>query len=292
MSSKYFNLYHQKQEQSLVNDLVEETIKIHSIDAIYIPRQPGKIDPLYREDVLANYTDYHHVELYIKNIDSFDGDGDVFRKFGLEIKNQITLTISRRSFARVFGKEQSRPKEGDLIYIPLSIADALYEIRFVKEDTTFFQLGEFYSFDLQCEQAAFEDENIKTGIPEIDSIGDETSQQIILNMAEITIIDSTNTPVYGEIIYQGTSLSAAVAKGTVVSINPEGGTIIIKDMYGTFSSANGAIRGTTSAFAGLLIEDDPMGSVQIVDDFGAQNKQFVVIDFTENNPFSDDDEAF
>ena len=111
-------------------------------------------------------------------------------------------------------------------------------------------------------------------------------------MAEITIIDSTNTPVYGEIIYQGTSLSAAVAKGTVVSINPEGGTIIIKDMYGTFSSANGAIRGTTSAFAGLLIEDDPMGSVQIVDDFGAQNKQVVVIDFTENNPFSDDDEAF
>lgn len=288
MSSKYFNLYHQKQEQSLVNDLVEEAIKIHSIDAIYIPRQSsGKIDPLFREDILAHYNDYHHIELYIKNLDSFDGDGDIFRKFGLEVKNQITLTISRKSFAKVFGKEQSRPKEGDLIYIPLSIADALYEIRFVREDSVFFQLGEFYSYDLQCEQAAFEDENVDTGISEIDDIGNEASQQIFLKFTS----DMVNPPQYDEVVYQGATLETAIAKGTVVSVDTQNDSINIKNMYGSFSSKNGPIKGTKGNFTGTLVEDDPIvGPIQITDDFSSQNKQFVVIDFTENNPFSDDEE--
>jgi hypothetical protein len=288
MSNKYFNLYQQKQEQSLVNDLVEEAIKIHSIDAIYIPRDTtDKIDPLFRESILANYNDYHHIELYVKNIDSFDGDGDVFRKFGLEIKNQITLTISRKSFAKVFGKEQSRPKEGDLIYIPLSIADALYEIRFVREDSIFFQLGEFYSYDLQCEQAAFEDENINTGIEIIDEIGDEASQQILLTLTT----PITASPKNGEVIYQGENLEDAVAKGTVILVDKNAKTITIKDMYGQFSSTHGELKGTTSTFTGTLVTDDPvLGPIQIGEDFGAQNRDFVVIDFTENNPFSEDEE--
>lgn len=288
MSNKYFNLYQQKQEQSLVNDLVEEAIKIHSIDAIYIPRDTaGKIDPLFREAILANYDDYHHIELYVKNVDSFDGDGDVFRKFGLEIKNQITLTISRKSFAKVFGKEQSRPKEGDLIYIPLSIADALYEIRFVREDSVFFQLGEFYSYDLQCEQAAFEDENINTGIDIIDEIGEEASQQILLTLTT----PITTDPQRGEIIYQGATLETATAKGTVILVNKDTKTITIKDMYGQFSSTKGVIKGTKTTFTGTLVMDDPvLGPTQIGEDFGAQNRDFVVIDFTENNPFSEDEE--
>jgi hypothetical protein len=288
MTNKYFNLYQQKQEQSLVNDLVEEAIKIHSIDAIYIPRDiTGKVDPLFREAILANYDDYHHIELYIKNVDSFDGDGDVFRKFGLEIKNQITLTISRKSFAKVFGKEQSRPKEGDLIYIPLSIADALYEIRFVREDSVFFQLGEFYSYDLQCEQAAFEDENINTGIDVIDEIGEEASQQIILTLTS----DITVEPKNGEIIYQGDTPETATARGTVILADVDEKTITIKDMYGQFSSTNGVLKGTQTTFTGTLVTDDPvLGPIQIGEDFGAQNREFVVIDFTENNPFSEDEE--
>jgi hypothetical protein len=293
MSNKYFNLYHQKQEQGLLNDLVEEAIKIHSIDAIYIPRNfTGKIDPLFREDILAHYDDYHHIEVYIKNVDAFDGDGDIFRKFGLEIKNQITLTISRKSFAKIFGKEKSRPNEGDLIYIPLSIADALYEIKFVREDSIFFQLGEFYSFDLLCEQAAFEDENIKTGIEVIDDIGDESSQQIILRLDDTVTIQEQNMPKYGEVIYQGTSLQNAIAKGTVISVNFDDRTVVVKDMAGSFSSTQGDLKGSvTTAFVAPLKQDDPVtGPIEITEDFGAQNKQFIVIDFTENNPFSEDEE--
>lgn len=287
-TNKYFNLYHQKQEQSLLNDLVEEAVKIHSIDAVYIPRQAsGKLDPLFREDVLSHFDDYHHIEVYIKNVDGFEGDNDIFRKFGLEIKNQITFSISRKSFAKVFGREQSRPKEGDLIYIPLSIADALYEVRFVNEDTVFYQLGEFYLFDVRCEQAAFQDENINTGIDIIDEIGDEASELYILKLDAPT---GSGMFQYGETIYQGDSLDDATAKATVVSVELNG-TLKIKDLYGEFSSANGAIVGVKSGASYDLTEDDPLtGAIEITDDFGAKNKQFIVIDFTENNPFSEDGE--
>lgn len=288
-TNKYFNLYHQKQEQSLLNDLVEEAVKIHSIDAVYIPRQEsGKLDPLFREDVLSHFDDYHHIEVYIKNVDGFEGDNDIFRKFGLEVKNQITFSISRKSFAKVFGREQSRPKEGDLIYIPLSIADALYEVRFVNEDTVFYQLGEFYLFDVRCEQAAFQDENINTGIDIIDEIGDEASELYVLHLDATSGSGSFQ---YGETIYQGDTLEDATAKATVVSVELNG-TIKIKDLYGEFSSANGAIVGAKSGATYDLTEDDPLtGAIEIVDDFGAKNREFIVIDFTENNPFSEDEDV-
>lgn len=288
-TNKYFNLYHQKQEQSLLNDLVEEAVKIHSIDAVYIPRQEsGKLDPLFREDVLSHFDDYHHIEVYIKNVDGFEGDNDIFRKFGLEVKNQITFSISRKSFAKVFGREQSRPKEGDLIYIPLSIADALYEVRFVNEDTVFYQLGEFYLYDVRCEQAAFQDENINTGIDIIDEIGDEASELYVLHLDATSGSGSFQ---YGETIYQGDTLEDATAKATVVSVELNG-TIKIKDLYGEFSSANGAIVGAKSGATYDLTEDDPLtGAIEIVDDFGAKNREFIVIDFTENNPFSEDEDV-
>ena len=283
-SNKYFNLYHQKQEQSLLNDLVEEAVRIHSIRAIYIPRESsGNVDPLFREDVLSKFNDYHHVELYIKNVEAFEGDGDIFKKFGLDIKNQITFSISRKSFAKVFGREMSRPREGDLIYIPLSIADALYEIRFVREDSVFFSLGEFYMFDLQCEQAAFEDENIKTGIEEIDAIADELSEAFLLKLDPTTGEGSFQ---YGEVIYQGASLATATAKGTFISVELNN-TIKIKDVYQTFKAEDGPIKGSSSGTTFDL--DVSFDTTDIVDDFGAKNKDFIVIDFTENNPFSEEE---
>jgi hypothetical protein len=132
-TNKYFNLYHQKNEQQLVQQLVEEAVKIHGINAVYIPRKQEKIDAVFREDVLAHFNDYHILEVYVKNIDSFDGDQDIFKKFGLEINNQITFSVSRSSFHKILGKEFIRPREGDLIYLPMSTATGLYEIKFVKK---------------------------------------------------------------------------------------------------------------------------------------------------------------
>lgn len=279
--NKYFNLYHHRKEQNLVQDLIEESIKIHGIGAIYIPRKNVQIDPLFREDPLAKFDDYYDIEVYIKNVDAFEGDGDIFRKFGLEVKNQITFTISRSSFAKVVGGELVRPNEGDLIYLPMSVANALYEIRFVKEDSVFYSLGEFYTFDLQCEQFSFQDESLDTGIEEIDTIAEEGSQTFLLKFGV-----GSGEFIDGELIYQGQSLVSATAKANFVSIVDDN-QIKIKNLYQVFDPTQGPVKGHQSGAEYILAE--AIDTLAIQDDFGAKNKDFVFIDFTESNPFSEDE---
>ena len=210
-----------------------------------------------------------------------------FSKFGLEIKNQITFTVSRSSFAKIVAGELSRPREGDLIYVPLSNADAFYEIRFVKDDSVFYNLGEFYTFDLQCEQYAFQDEEIQTGLEEIDDIGTEASQVFSLKLKENS---GTGQFIKDEVIYQGDSLLSPTAKAIFIS-TISSDTIKIKNLYQTFDPENGPVKGATSGITYEL--HTPVTRVDnilnITDDFGAQNKEIVYIDFTESNPFSEDE---
>lgn len=281
MANKYFDFYKQKHEQKLIEDLVEESVKIHSIDAIYIQRENVKIDPLFREDPLSRFTDYHRIEVYIKNVDGFEGDGEIFRKFGLEIKNQITFSVSRSKFSKIVGKDLARPKEGDLIYVPLGVSDAIFEIRFVKHDSVFFNLGEFYIYDLQCEQFTFQDEEIDTGIDRLDEIADEGSEIFTIELGSGS---GEFTP--GEFIYQGESVLGADARATFVS-KVSNTQIKVKNMFQTFSSALGPLKGDKSG--ALFTVKDNTDTSTIVDDFGAKNRDFVVIDFTENNPFSEEE---
>lgn len=279
-SNKYFNLFHQQQEQNLVQDLVQEAIKIHAIDVIYIPRTNEKIDPIFRENPLSFFNDFYHVEAYIKNVDGFEGDADVFRKFGLEIKNQITFTLSRKTFSQVFGRNMTRPREGDLIYLPMSIGSALYEIKFVKGDSVFFNLGEFYTYDLQCEQYAFEEENFSTGIAEVDEAGDLGNQTFSLDIG-----NAVGTFAPNEIVYQGESIYSATARANFVEyLSPT--KIRVKNLFQVFSTEQGLIKGATSEAQATIVEE--FATSAITNDFGASNKEFVFLDFTESNPFSEE----
>ncbi len=265
-----------------MQSLVEETVKIHGIDAVYIPRKHEKIDLTYHEDVLSNFDDFYDIELYIKNIDSFDGDQDIFKKFGLEINNQITFSISRSSFHKIAGKELVRPREGDLVYLPMSTATGLYEIKFVKEDSVFFSLGEFYIYDIQCELYTGANEDIKTGIDEIDVLADATENIILLKLGEID-----GTFEVGETVYQGPSLIGAIAKGTVVGFEDDN-TLKLKDLLGEFDASYGPVKGKT-ALAPLYNFES---TEPISQDYTASNTQFdssAVLDFTEHNPFSEED---
>ena len=276
-TNKYFNLYHQKNEQRLVQQLVEETVKIHGINAVYIPRKQEKIDAIFTEDVLAHFNDYHIIEVYIKNIDSFDGDQDIFKKFGLEINNQITLSISRSSFAKILGKEFIRPREGDLIYLQMSTATGLYEIKFVKEDSVFFNLGEFYIYDLQCELFSPANEDIKTGIEEVDELGSRGENHITVSLGpgegEFEI---------GEAAYQGESVIGADAKGIVVAYHDS--YLVLKDVFGDFDIQYGTLKGKNAEYSLLATEDEDVHE--------GENKEIdenSVIYFTEHNPFSEED---
>jgi len=282
-TNKYFNLYKQKKEQNLLQDLVEEAIKIHAIDVIYIPRNLEKVDPILREDPLANFNDYHHIEVYVRDFDGFQGDGNVLSKFGLEIRNQITFSVSRRSFAKVFGSEMTRPREGDLIYLPLSTAVGLYEIMFVNEASTFYNLGEFYTFDLRCEQYAFQDENISTGIADLDENIADGSEVFVLK-----IQNSTGTFTENELIFQGDSILSATSRARFIEYASTT-EMKIKDVYGDFVSISGNIKGSISNAQATLSEN--IDTSDIKDDYSSQNKAFndiEFIDFTESNPFSEE----
>lgn len=159
-------------EQRLVEDLIIETIKIHGHSLYYIPRTVIKHDRLFGEDVLSQYKNAVEIEMYLSNTEGWDGDKDMFSKFGIQIKDKATFLVAKRRWEDTVNTKglplqlPNRPAEGDLIYFPLT--DALFEIKFVKADDPFFQLGRYYVFTLECELFQYSSEVIETGIPEID----------------------------------------------------------------------------------------------------------------------------
>ena len=166
--STYFQQTDSILEQELVNDLVEESIQIHGIDVSYMPRTLVATDNLYAEDVASKFTSAHSVEMYVESIDGFGGEGDIIGQFGVEIRDQLILTVSQRRWSDLDIEGRQRPFEGDLIYFPLN--DRLFEIRFVEHEKVFYQLGNLPLYTLTCELFEYSHEDIDTGIAAIDDI--------------------------------------------------------------------------------------------------------------------------
>ena len=99
--NKYFNNFAYPREQDLVEDLVIESIKIYGHDMKYIPRTVIKRDNLFGEDTLSQFNSAADIEMYIKNVDGFEGEGDFLSKFGLEIRDQMTMTVARKRFDQI-----------------------------------------------------------------------------------------------------------------------------------------------------------------------------------------------
>ena len=166
----FFNNFQNSQEQYLIEDLIIESIKIYGLDMYFIPRNPGSIDKIYGEDTLREYVHAVPVEMYIKNIEGFAGEGDFLSKFNIQIRDQITFSIARRSFANEIGSLEgiSRPREGDLIFLPLN--KKIFEIKFVEHEAIFYQLGALQMWDLKCELFEYNNEYLNTGIEEVDRL--------------------------------------------------------------------------------------------------------------------------
>lgn len=165
----YFNNYQASQEQQLIEDLIVESIKIYGQDMFYLPRTLVNKDNLYQESTIIEYNNALQIEAYIKNVNGFAGQGDFLSKFNLEIRDQVTITISRRSFYNEVGSIATlqRPNEGDLIYFPLN--RKMFVIKFVEHEAIFYQLGSLQTFDLTCELYEYSSEIFNTGIDFIDN---------------------------------------------------------------------------------------------------------------------------
>jgi len=205
----FYNQYAEvRQEQSLVEDLIIEAIRIYGIDTYYLPRTHVNLDYLYTEDTLTKFDDALEMEMYVKTYDGFVGQQEFLSKFGLQVDESITFTIAQKRFTQSltesllteYGhnlilengdeliREQTydysdiiRPREGDLIYLPL--AGFMYEIKFVEHIETFFQLGKLYTYEIKADRYEYSSEVIDTDVTELDAIEDEYSADTSINAA-------------------------------------------------------------------------------------------------------------
>lgn len=284
-TNPYFKQFDRNSEQRLIEDLNIEAIKIHGIDIVYLPRENQKEDLIFGEDTLSKFTQGYEIEVYIKTFDGHQGEGDILTKFGLEIRDRATLTIAKSRFLEeTDGSGLIRPREGDLIYMPLKERPVLYEIMFVEQESPFHQLGDLYVYDLQVEQFKYSHERFTTGYEEIDSVEDLYKNPVTLQLG-------TGSGVFlvGENVYQGASLATATASGMVTAFDQLNKIITIKNVVGKFQSADGNVHGNDSSASWTLTSSDSQNITTdvLADNKRLQNEAQPIIDFSEKDPFSE-----
>lgn len=193
-----FFLQGSKSEQGLIQDLINEQLRMYGVEVYYLPRKYITEKTVIRELIESQFTNAYPIEAYV---DSFDGYGDnptILSKFGIQALNEITLIISRERFKNYISpliggqpniKLSTRPKEGDLVWFPLG--DRLFEIKYVEHEKPFYQLQGLYTYELRCELFRYEDEIIDTGIEDIDDTisgsGDQDSTPVG-NIQKLTMV--------------------------------------------------------------------------------------------------------
>lgn len=295
-TNKYFNAFPSNitNEQLLIEDMVIESIKQYGMDVYYIPRESrDQIDYLYGEDVLKKFSNAYEIEMYMENVLGMEGGGDLISKFGLEISDETTLLVSRRRFVQTVPRSIShRPREGDLIYIPM--VQNFFEITFVEhenEQAMFYTLGRgrggnVYLYALRMKQYVFSEEPISTGIQELDEQAKEEYRKTLL-----VLNTGTGAFVANEIVYQGNSLATANSKAITHSWDVSNNKLYVTQTVGVFKTENGPIKGSNSNASWNLADDEdkltPFDNPfeDITDNNRIQTESNVFLDFSESNPF-------
>jgi len=177
MALNPFFLQGSQTEQRLVQELINEQLRMYGVDVTYIPRKFVKKDSIFREIQSSKFDDNYIIEAYVNTYEGYSGSGDILTKFGMSLRDELTITISRErfeDFISPFLEAESddeivlytRPREGDLVYFPLG--QRLFEVKFVEHEDPFYQLGKNYVYQLKCELFEYEDEILDTSIDEID----------------------------------------------------------------------------------------------------------------------------
>jgi hypothetical protein len=179
MTNKYFNRYNFGGEQNLIQSLITEGTYIYGIDVIYVPRNLTNFDQLYLADDQSTYSSAIRTTVFLQSVDGFGPQQNVFTKFGLEIRDNITVSMSTRIFETEVQPftHQSRPQEGDLIYFDLN--KKVFQVKFTNNKEIFYELGKLPAYQLTCELFAYSDETFNTGVPEIDDIQEQGSLNIL-----------------------------------------------------------------------------------------------------------------
>ena len=300
-----------KSEQNLYEDLIIESLGIYGQDVYYIPRTLVNRDNILGEDPASKFDDAYLMEMYIENTEGFEGAGDLYSKFGLEIRDDATFIVSRRRWESRIGVFSSnlvdpRPQEGDLIFLPMT--NSFFEISFVEDDSPFYQLSNLPVYKMQCQLFEFNDEEFDTGVAEIDTKTAQSAYQLSMDInitggnhyevgETVRQTVSTGVVVFGEVVAR-TKVSDTISQIYVANIGVTGST-----EYKTFIQSNSvALIGDNTAYVGYInaiydsIADTTSGRV-LSTDKSAQNMDFEIdadgfIDFSESNPFGDPSETY
>ena len=241
-----------KSEQSLVQSLINEQLKIYGVDVHFMPRKYVSSDSVLREVSASSFEDAYPIEAYIDNFDGYGDNPTLLSKFGIESTNEVTLIISKERFENYISplmkneeniKLSTRPKEGDLIYFPFG--DRLFEIKYVEHEKPFYMLKNTYVYELRCELFRYEDEVIDTGVDEIDdtleaSEGVDGADYVIGTTQKLTLIGDAvqataeTTQVHGGIQYVTVTNRGSgytYAPRVAISSAPAGGVTGIATAY-------------------------------------------------------------
>ena len=286
-----------RNEQYLIEDLIIESLKIYGQELFYIPRTLVSKDEILGEDRLSKFTSSYPIEMYFENVDSLDGQGAFIQKFGMMMEQSATLVVSRRRWEQLVGQYDktiipTRPCEGDLIYFPLT--KSMFEIKFVKHQDPFYQLGKLYVYKLQVELFQYSSEFIDTGVKDIDAF--ETLKTFTTN--------TTRSP-YGQVksvqILNGGSGYATAPNVQFVSSSGTGASAVAVVELGHVTRVDMVNKGsgyqtipTVNLVGGGGIGASAVATIDVnidsVESFGDNNKfktQAADILFSETNPFGE-----
>ena len=280
-----------RSEQHLYEDIIIESLKIYGQDLYYIPRDSAGEITEFRESLPSRYNSSHKLEMYIENTEGFDGEGDLFTRFGVEIRDEATFVVSRRRWIQSVQRQDSevtavRPLEGDLIYIPMT--KSLFEITHVEHEQPFYQLSNLPVFKLRAHLFEYADEDLDTGIAEIDEIEYDSSYTVELNVAA-----ANRNIVFevGETIEQNTATGIQI-NGEISGWESSTGKLSIVHI----STADGKYHEFATGAATYLTSNETFTITEVVENlkqtaseqnelFDAGNLSF--LDFSEDNPFGD-----
>jgi len=288
-------------EKRLHEDIVIEALKIYGHEVYYIPRKIVNENAIFNEAALSEFGQSFAIEMYVENTDGFEGDGDLLSKFGVEVRDSMTLVIANRRWeqliSRFLDEPKARPQEGDLVYFPL--VNCLFEIKYVEDESPFYQLANVPTFKLTCETFEYSNEALDTGIAEIDDF--ETSYA---TQTQLTLGVGSGTYIRGEDVTQTNATSGITVTGEVSSVSS--GKIEISSQVAsdgsntlfapTSAGTTGNIVGATSAASYAITENSDTtngGTITNLQqdpyddsvDFETIGNNF--IDFTEDNPFGE-----
>ena len=236
MALNPFFLQGSPSEQNLIQDLINEQLRMYGVEVYYMPRKYVSEKTVIREVIESEFNESHPIEAYMENYEGYGDQTTILSKFGIQSTQEITLTISKERYENyieplLVGKDNiklsSRPKEGDLIYFPLG--DRLFEIKFVEHEKPFYQLQKGYVYTLKCELFRYENELIDTGVDDIDdaiqgTLGDSDGELLggdaMTTTLKLVGVGTTATASLGYVVDGGIRQISVTNRGGGYTYNP------------------------------------------------------------------------